>query len=80
MFAWQTLYATYARKTLARTIRLYREAVNPRQSRSINDLLTDIAKWEAHVRTVDKEEQPIPEMIELAAFTDICATDIRGMI
>ena len=48
--AWGILHGTYARQTLARTIRTYRAAINPNQAGSADEVITPISKWETCVK------------------------------
>ena len=52
--AWHLLNQTYSRKTLAKTLRLYREASNPAPATQLSEVISKIAKWESKVQTVAK--------------------------
>ena len=79
--AWQILSRTYGRRTLANSLRKYREAVNPKQAKEMNDIVGMIAKWENAVKELERTEQEkVPNMIKMAALTEICTGDIRDMI
>ena len=68
------------RKTLAKTLRVYREVVCPTQ-KHIEDLFTEITIWENKVRDLEKvEKQELPEMVKMAALTELCPEDIRDLI
>ena len=79
--AWQILARTFGRKTLASSLRKYREAVNPTQAKETSDIVGAITRWESAMRELERTEQEkVPEMIKLAALTEICTGDIRDMI
>ena len=78
--AWQELHKEFNRQTLAKTLRIYREVVCPMQ-KNIEDLLTEITIWENKVRDLEKvEKQELPEMVKMAALTELCPEDIRDLI
>lgn len=79
--AWQILLRTFGRKTLASSLRKFREAVNPKQAKDVSDIVGAITRWESAVKELERTEQEkIPEMIKLAALTEICTSDVRDMI
>ena len=79
--AWQILSKTFGRKTLANSLRKYREAVNPTQAKEMSDVVGAITRWENAMKELERTEQErIPEMIKLAALTQICTGDVRDMI
>ena len=79
--AWQILLRTFGRRTLANSLRKYREAVNPKQVKDTNDIMGRIAKWENSVKELERTEQEVvPNMIKMAALTEICTGEIRDMI
>ena len=79
--AWQILSKTFGRKTLANSLRKYREAVNPTQAKETSDIVGAITRWESAMKELERTEQEkIPEMIKLAALTQICTGDVRDMI
>jgi hypothetical protein len=81
VMAWQLLTKAYARKTLARTLRRYREVMNPRQSKEVTDIVGSVAKWENKMKELERVEGvKIPEMIKMAALTEVCTEEIRDMI
>jgi hypothetical protein len=78
---WQVLKKTYARTTLAKSLRRYREAVNPKQVKNVVEIVGAVAKWEGEVKEVEKAEGLVmPPMIRMAALTEICTDEIRDMI
>ena len=79
--AWQILAKTFGRKTLASSLRKYREAVNPTQAKDASDIVGAITRWESAIKELERTEQEkVPEMIKLAALTEICTGDVRDMI
>jgi hypothetical protein len=84
--AWRVLHTTYARDTLARTLRLYREVINPSQCASVDQIITSIGKWETRLKELERhscsagEVTKLPEMVKLAALTEICTNDIRDLV
>ena len=47
--AWHILNKNYSRKTLARCLRNYREAINPKPCDSVKDVISRICEWEAKI-------------------------------
>ena len=43
--AWLALQSVFARNTLARALRLHREVLNPGQSRTSADVITNVNTW-----------------------------------
>lgn len=68
--AWQILQKTYGRKTLANSLKKYREAVCPKQAKDTADIVGVIAKWENAVKELERTEQEaVPNVVKLAALT-----------
>ena len=44
--AWQALHRTYSRQTLARTLRIIKEAVTPKKATSVDEVIARIYEWE----------------------------------
>jgi hypothetical protein len=69
--AWRVLHTTYARDTLARTLRLYREVINPTQCATADQIITGIGKWETKLKELERhtcsKNAHLPEMVKLAA-------------
>ena len=79
--AWKVLCNTYSRRTLARTLRLYQEAVVPKRASAVTEIIGRITEWENKLNDLRKtEEKEIDPMIKLAALTEICTPEIRDMI
>ena len=79
--AWQVLRRTYCRKTLAKSLRKYRHAMNPKQAKSTEEIIGALAKWEGDVQDLQTSESLVlPPMIKMAAMTEICTDEIRDMI
>ena len=79
--AWQVLKKTYCRRTLAKSLRKYRDATNPKQAKSTEDIIGAMAKWEGNVQELQKSESLIlPSMIKMAAMTELCTDETRDTI
>ena len=79
--AWHKLWQTYNRKTLARSLRKYKEAIIPNTATNSGEIITRINEWGAKVKELNKEEGvTLDPMIMLATLTEICTPDIRDMI
>ena len=79
--AWQSLLKAYSRKTLARSLRKYREVMNPQPVKDVTEILGFLAKWENKMKELERTENiKIPEMIKMAALTELCTEEIRDMI
>jgi hypothetical protein len=80
ILARQKLTKSYSRRTLARTLRMYREVTLPKQV-EMKDLVVTIAKWESAVVALERRgDGVLPDMVKMAALTEICPTEIRDMI
>ena len=81
MDAWYTLWQTYNRRTLAKSLRKYKEAVIPKTASHAGEIIGHITEWESKVRDLQNEEGvSLDPMILLATLTEICTPDIRDMI
>ena len=80
--AWHMLNATYSRKTLAKTLRVYREASNPAPAKNLSEVLSCIAKWEGKVQSLAKINgiKELDPMLKLAALTEICTPELKDLI
>ena len=79
--AWHMLNKAYSRKTLARTLRIYKEAINPKPCDSVKDVISRIGEWESKIAELFRTEgKSIDGMVKLAALTEICTPDLRDMI
>ena len=69
--AWNLLHSTYARQTLARTIRIDRTAINPDQALTTEEIIAAISQWETCVKDAEDEDDgnPIAELVRIAALT-----------
>ena len=81
MDAWYTLWQTYNRRTLAKSLRKYKEAIIPKTASHSGEVIARITEWESKVRDLHNEEGvTLDPMIMLATLTEICTPDIRDMI
>ena len=79
--AWRILCQAYSRRTLARTVRLYKEAILPSPAKSLTEVITKISEWENKVNDLKSMEgKDLDPMIRLATLTEICTSDIKDMI
>ena len=79
--AWQLLTKCYARRTLARTLRRYREAMIPKQVSEASEILSAMTKWENGVKELERiAGVQLNEMFKLAAMTEICTDDVRDIV
>ena len=79
--AWHKLWSTYNRKTLARSLRMYKEAISPKSATHAGEVIIRITEWEAKVKDLNKEEGvTLDPMIMLATLTEICTPEIKDMI
>ena len=54
--AWQALAKSYARRTLARVLRRYREVMNPVPAKELSEVVGVIARWEAKWKELERTE------------------------
>ena len=81
LLAWATLWKTYNRPTLAKTLRMYKDATIPKVATHPGEIISCITEWEANVKELTKEEGiEIDPMIQVATLTEICTADIKDMI
>ena len=79
--AWHKLWQTYKRRTLARSLRKYKEAIMPKTATNPGEIISRINEWESKVKELQKEEGvTLDPMIMLATLTEITTPDIRDMI
>ena len=55
--AWQILSRTFGRKTLANSLRKYREVVNPKQTKEASDIVGAVTKWENALKELERTLQ-----------------------
>ena len=81
LVAWKKLWMTYNRKTLARTLRMYKDAIMPKVAAHAGEIVARINEWESKLSELIKEEAiELDPMILLATLTEICTPDIKDMI
>ena len=79
--SWHKLWRTYNRKTLARSLRTYKEAIIIQPATHAGEVIMRITEWESKVRDLYVEEGVVLDpMIMLATLTEICTPEIRDMI
>ena len=79
--AWHILNKTYSRKTLARTLRVFKDAINPKPCDSIRDVISRISEWESKVADLYRTDgRKIDSMIKLAALSEICTPELRDLV
>jgi len=52
--AWHTLVKLYARQSMAKTMRLYKEVLNPIKAKDLSDVVTAITAWENKLKEVER--------------------------
>jgi hypothetical protein len=77
--AWQILAKMYSRKTMARSLRMYREVTMPKQV-EMKDLIGAVAKWTGAVNVLEKEDGTLPDLVKMAALTEMCPAEIRDVL
>jgi hypothetical protein len=78
--AWVQLNINFNRKTLAKTLRVHREAMHPKQA-SMTNLMSAITEWEEKWRTMVKDTTgELPKIFKVAAFLEICPSEIQDVI
>ena len=79
---WHMLKQTYSRKTLAKTLRIYREASNPAPAGHLSEVISRIAKCEGKVQALVKVNgmKTLDPMMKLAASTEICTAELKDLI
>ena len=80
ILAWHRLYRHYNRRTLARVLRIHREAMHPKSSRSIENLISDIVEWEDKWARMEKEYPTVPVLWKMAALMELCPNDVQDMV
>ena len=79
--AWQALAKSYARTTLARVLRRYREVMNPVPAKELSEVVGVFARWEAKWKELERiEGVRLPDMVKMAALTELCPPDLRDLI
>ena len=78
--AWLLLVGQYAKRTLAKVLRMHREVINPKQA-NMDDLISAIASWEAKFRELERlDGNQLSPMTKMAALTEMCPSSVREMI
>ena len=79
--AWQALAKSYARRTLARVLRRYREMMNPVSAKDLSEVVGAISRWEGKWKEFQRTEGVrLPEMVKMAALTEFCPSEMRDLI
>ena len=80
--AWLTLHKTYSRATLARTVRVLREALVPKKATTISEVIMKITEWENKVTELETMEAlyKFQPMVKVALLTEICPDDVKDLI
>ena len=78
--AWIQLNINFNRKTLAKTLRVHKEAMHPKQA-NMQNLLSAITEWEEKWRIMAKDTTgELPKIFKVAAFLEICPGEIQDVI
>ena len=80
ILAWHRLYRHYNRKTLARVLRIHREAMHPKPSSDIGNLISNIVEWEDKWTRMAKEYPSVPILWKMAALMELCPADVQDMV
>ena len=80
--AWHALHKLYGRVSMAKTMRAYREVLNPPKAKKMEDVVAAVMAWEGKVRELEKmeEKEAISEMIKTAALADMVPEEIQQVI
>ena len=81
--AWQSLHSTYSRQTLARTLRIIKEAINPNKATTVHEVISRINEWESKLVEADRLEGnagALHATIKLSILTEICPPEVKQMI
>ena len=79
--ACQALAKSYARRTLARVLRRYREVMNPVSAKDLSEVVGVIARWETKWKELERTEGVrLPDMVKMAALTELWPPDMRDLI
>ena len=79
--AWQILNQTYSRKTLAKMLRRFREASNPPQATTLNEVVMKIGEWEGKVSDMNKMTgKKFDPMLKLAALIEIRTPELKDLV
>ena len=80
ILAWHRLYRHYNRRTLARVLRIHREAMHPKSPRSLENLISDVVEWEDKWARMAKEYPAVPVLWKMAALMELCPNDVQDMV
>ena len=79
--ALQALAKSHARRFLARVLRRSREVMNPVSAKDLSEVVGVIARWETQWKELERTEGVrLPDMVKMAALTELCPPDIRDLI
>lgn len=81
VLAWSRLFGHYNRKTLARVLRVHREAMHPKTIRDLGSIVSGIVAWEDKWDNMAKEHKgELPVIWKLAAFMEMCPPEAQEII
>ena len=81
ILAWHRLYRHYNRRTLARVLRMHREAMHPKVVTDIGSLISRIVNWEDKWARMAKEHTGEPPALwKMAAFMELCPAEVQNIV
>ena len=81
VLAWHRLYRHYNRRTLARVLRMHREAMHPKAVTDLSSLISRIVEWEDKWDRMAKEHKTqLPILWKMAAFMELCPPEVQNMV
>ena len=81
VLAWHRLYRHYNRRTLARVLRMHREAMHPKAVPDLSSLISRIVEWEDKWDRMAKEHKTqMPTLWKMAAFMELCPPEVQNMV
>ena len=80
--AWWHLVQRYGRKSMAKTMRQYKDIINPVKAKNMSEVITVITNWEMKLKEIslNEEIESVSSMIKLAALTEMVPEEIQQFI
>jgi hypothetical protein len=81
ILAWHRLYRHYNRRTLARVLRMHKEAMHPKHVKDFHVLISSIVEWEDRWNRMEKEHtSALPPIWKMAAFIELCPPEVQDLV
>ena len=81
VLAYHRLYRHHNRRTLARVLRMTREALHPKAVHDLKQLISKVKEWEDKwARMAAEDKETLPVIWKMAALMELCPPDVQDMV